>query len=240
MFLYIKRCNHCGKKYFGVTYKQDPVSYKGSGLRWKNHCRYHGWNNVETIQVWKFNTADELKQFAVQFSTENNIVESTDWFNMIPETGEVGIPSGTKFSEETRKKQYIVRTGMKLNISEEVRKQRSERMRNRIVSEETREKTRQSMLGKKLSDETKKKMSLTRTGKKLRPHSEERRRKNSESQKGKHAAHKSPEHNAAVAKAKLGTFKWTTGSSVKMSRECPGDGWYKASKFHQPSNGTVK
>ena len=77
--------------------------------------------------------------------------------------------------------------------------------------------------GKHHSAETRQKMSKTRKGKTL---SEEHRHKIAEALKGKHL---SAEHRKKLSEARkgktLGVHWWNNGIEMKMSRECPGEGW---------------
>lgn len=91
-YLYVKRHSITGLRYFGKTTKHDPYSYKGSGKRWLNHIKKHGTQYVETLWVKLFSDEAELVSFAKQFSTENDIVESTSWANLCIETGLDGGP----------------------------------------------------------------------------------------------------------------------------------------------------
>ena len=77
--------------------------------------------------------------------------------------------------------------------------------------------------GKHHSAETLQKMSKARKGKTL---SEEHRHKIAEALKGKHL---SAEHRKKLSEARkgktLGVHWWNNGIEIKMSRECPGEGW---------------
>jgi hypothetical protein len=85
-YLYIKQHNITGLKYFGKTTQKDPLKYNGSGTYWKRHLNQHG---VDISTVWHklFTVKDELVTYALSFSKENNIVESTQWANLKPEDG---------------------------------------------------------------------------------------------------------------------------------------------------------
>lgn len=82
--LYVKTHNKTGLKYFGKT-TQDPYNYKGSGVYWMRHLNVHG-NDVSTYVVGSYTNEDECKLVATQFSTDNNITESTEWANLRDET----------------------------------------------------------------------------------------------------------------------------------------------------------
>ena len=101
-FLYIKQHNQTGLKYFGKT-AFDPCSYSGSGKYWKKHLKSHG-NDVTTLWAQLFNTLEELTEYAVNFSRTNNIVESDEWANLIPENGVDGAPYGNTFTDDTKQK----------------------------------------------------------------------------------------------------------------------------------------
>lgn len=84
-YLYIKQHNITGLKYFGKT-TRDPFKYRGSGLHWKRHLRVHG-NDVTTVWVQAFFDRKKLEEYALRFSKDNMIVESTEWANMKVENG---------------------------------------------------------------------------------------------------------------------------------------------------------
>jgi hypothetical protein len=56
--------------------------------------KVHG-ADINTIQVWEFDDEDECERFALDFSSNNNIVESTEWANLRPENGRDGKPVGS-------------------------------------------------------------------------------------------------------------------------------------------------
>ncbi len=87
MYLYVKRHNVTGLKYFGQTKNDDPVRYTGSGTYWIRHCNKHGWNiSTEIVKMYKLDQYEEAKEYAINFSRENNIVESDEWANLKEET----------------------------------------------------------------------------------------------------------------------------------------------------------
>jgi hypothetical protein len=93
--LYIKQHNTTGLKYFGKTTRPDPYSYIGSGKYWKAHIKSHG-RDISTISVWSFDNVDDCEKFALQFSADHKIVESSEWANLKPENGRDGIIPGWK------------------------------------------------------------------------------------------------------------------------------------------------
>lgn len=97
IYLYVKRHTVTGLKYFGKTIK-DPYKYNGSGRAWQKHLKQHG-KRIETLNVWPFDDLNSAIKFAENFSAENNIVESSEWANMIPET-----VVGSTMTEETKSK----------------------------------------------------------------------------------------------------------------------------------------
>ena len=156
-YLYVKIHNVTKMKYLGIT-KKNPLVYKGSGKLWKKHLKEFG-NDIETHIIFESENKKELCNFARNFSKINNIVESEEWFNLIPETG-----------GGTGKRVY--------NISEETKKRMSESAKKRIdlygesnpaKRKEVREKISQNlkkycgenhfMYGQHHTEETKKRMS---------------------------------------------------------------------------------
>lgn len=87
-YLYVKTHNITGLKYFGKTIK-DPLRYKGSGKYWTNHIHKHGYN-VSTEIIGFYITEEDCINAALKFSQQYNIVESTEWANLIPENGKTG------------------------------------------------------------------------------------------------------------------------------------------------------
>ena len=94
-WLYIKQHNVTGLKYFGMHGGADPAKYRGSGTFWKNHLKAHG-NDVTTTWCQLFTSKDALVEHAIKFSSENDIVNSAEWANLIPETGLEGATKGHK------------------------------------------------------------------------------------------------------------------------------------------------
>ena len=110
-WLYIKQHNQTKLKYFGKTNKSDPFKYTGSGLRWLRHLKKHG-NDVSTIWCHLFTNKENLINFALYFSKMNNIDKSTEWANIIPESGVGGVRTLeiTEKIRATRKKNGTVKT----------------------------------------------------------------------------------------------------------------------------------
>jgi len=88
----IKKHKITGLKYLCKTTGKDPIKYLGSGTYWKRHLKEHG-TEVETVWCQLFENKDQIYQFAINFSKENNIVNArnTDgeriWANLIEENG---------------------------------------------------------------------------------------------------------------------------------------------------------
>ena len=91
--LYIATHNKTGLKYFGKTtrhlLKEDlQKQYHGSGTFWRNHLKKYG--DEVTMEVYGVYNEDEVKEIALKFSKENNIVESKEWANLVNEDGLYG------------------------------------------------------------------------------------------------------------------------------------------------------
>lgn len=87
--LMIKTHNVTGLKYLCFTRKKDFIKYTGSGIRWLNHLKKNGFN-FTTILIFETNDFDELKQKSIEYSIENNIINSDQWANLINEQGDGG------------------------------------------------------------------------------------------------------------------------------------------------------
>lgn len=162
-WLYIKQHKHTGLKYFGKTIRKDPTKYKGSGTYWLNHIKQHG-NDVDTVWCELFTTQESLVENAITFSKNNNIVESKDWANLIPEDGRnIGGPKSYIRTDEH--KRNISKSKKGKPCSPESRANLDRGRNNRIytpMSKQSKEKMRNSKLGKTVSQETKDKLKLAR------------------------------------------------------------------------------
>lgn len=86
-YLYIKQCSITKLKYFGKTYQPDPYGYLGSGVRWVNNYKKYGKENIITLWVSELYCDTSIQEIALHFSNENDIVNSDQWANLIPENG---------------------------------------------------------------------------------------------------------------------------------------------------------
>lgn len=86
IYFYVASHSKTGLKYFGKTNKKSS-SYKGSGLYWTSHIKKHGREHVLVEYVASFDNQEEATEFGLKFSADNNIVESNEWANLIPENG---------------------------------------------------------------------------------------------------------------------------------------------------------
>ena len=125
-YLYIKQHNITGLKYFGKTTKLDPIEYLGSGQYWLKHLDKHG-KDITTIWCQLYENKDELVEFALRFSKEQNIVESRDsngkkiWANLIDENGLHGFPIGQERTAQHRRNLSKAQLGKPKNRSTEVK-----------------------------------------------------------------------------------------------------------------------
>ena len=101
-YLYVKTHTITGLKYLGQTKKPDPHKYRGSGKRWLNHLGVHG--NHYTTEILKECEHTAMVQFWGQYYSDLwNIVESDEWANLKPETGDGS--KGLKWNENQRRAQ---------------------------------------------------------------------------------------------------------------------------------------
>lgn len=87
-YLYKKTHKITNIKYLGFT-RKNPYKYKGSGIRWRAHLKKHG-NNVDTEILCETVDRNKIQMLGEYYSKLWNVVESADWANLKPETGEGG------------------------------------------------------------------------------------------------------------------------------------------------------
>ena len=88
-YLYVKTHNVTGLKYLGYTTSKDPHKYTGSGTYWKSHLKVHG-KNFSTEIIFESNSKDSISEKGIYYSNLWNVVESNEWANLKPESGEGG------------------------------------------------------------------------------------------------------------------------------------------------------
>jgi hypothetical protein len=211
IYLYVKTHKITGLKYLGKTKNPNPSKYSGSGKRWINHLKKHGYD-IETEILKECYSNDELKEWGIYYSNLWNIVNDPNWANIKPETGNGGLHTeetknkiklshiGKLHSPETKEKMRQAKLGKPK--SEEHRKNiKSSKILNpsfghlgKSHSAESKEKMRTAALN--MSDETKEKMRQAKLGK---PMSEETKEKIRQANKGKII---SEEHKQKLREAK--------------------------------------
>ena len=133
VYLYVKEHQKTGLKYFGKTSHKNPFWYKGSGSYWLDHLKKHGYD-ISTTEIFGFDNQDLCTEFALKFSQDNDIVNSSEWANLKEETGLDG-GSGYKHSDERKRKIPGRPKGSK--DSDQGRKNRSISRKGKILVEDT-------------------------------------------------------------------------------------------------------
>ena len=88
-YLYVKTHSITGLKYLGQTRSRDPYKYQGSGKYWLAHLKKHG-KHFTTEIVKECKTTGELSHWGHFYSKLWDIVNSKDWANLKPESGDGG------------------------------------------------------------------------------------------------------------------------------------------------------
>lgn len=119
-YLMVKTHNITRLKYLCQTKKKDPYKYLGSGKYWRLHLNKHG-NTIHTEIIKECSTKDEIKEWGLYYSSLWNVVDSTEWANLKPESGDggpnFGITNGMYGKTHTEKAIESIReknTGRKL------------------------------------------------------------------------------------------------------------------------------
>ena len=87
--LYKKTHKKTKLKYLGYTSSNDPHKYKGSGKYWCHHINKHGYD-VDTEILFETNNKEELRARGLYYTKLWNIVDSREWANLKPESGNGG------------------------------------------------------------------------------------------------------------------------------------------------------
>jgi hypothetical protein len=87
--LYKKTHKVTGLKYLGYTSSNDPQKYKGSGKYWRRHVDKHGYD-VDTEILFETGNKEELRAKGLYYTKLWNVVESKEWANLKPESGNGG------------------------------------------------------------------------------------------------------------------------------------------------------
>lgn len=177
-WLYIKQHNQTGLKYFGKTTKPDPYRYKGSGKYWLAHLKKHG-PDITTIWCQRFDTQTDLVKYAITFSKEHNIVESSDWANLMDENGMDGFPVGMIRTDDHRRKLSEAQRGHADYRDAETKAlaaaKASKKLKGKKKPSGFGDKIRAIMLGKKLGDSVKERIHKSWTDDRRKEQGERRR-----------------------------------------------------------------
>jgi len=145
IYLYKKTHNITGLQYLGKTISKDPYSYTGSGVRWTNHLKKHGYD-VTTEILKECQTEDELIKWGQYYSNLWNIVEDSSWANLKAEAGpRGGWSTESKLKLSNTKKQEL----SKLTASEQAERIKKSCSSASSWTAERIEKMRKGMTGKK-------------------------------------------------------------------------------------------
>jgi hypothetical protein len=227
-----------GLNYLGIT-QRNPFTYKGSGIYWKRHLKVHKirTNEIETIILCETKQIDVLIEKSKYFSELYDVVKSSHWANLTPETGNNSI-LGYKFSDEVKKRMSESRKGKLVGeknpmfgkfVSQETRDKISKSNTGQKRSDETRNKIREKLtgnkntLGFKYSEESKKKILEAGKGERIsksnlgRKNSENSKKKMSESQKGRRNNNYNPTSILQFDKENNLIREWTDSISILES-----------------------
>ncbi len=173
--IYVKQLP-TGELYLGRTIF-DPFNYMGSGTVWKRYIKKFNYTNkdIKTWIIHRTTSLENLKEIGLIYSKLLNIVESSNWLNLIEESGE-GLTNPSKevrekmrnaklgkkrtFTEEHKKNMSIVRKGIPLKdyhkkAIEENNKSPEQRLKRSII-----------FTGRRLSEETKRRVGEASKGRK--------------------------------------------------------------------------
>jgi hypothetical protein len=143
-YLLIKTHNKTNLKYLcKCKNTKDPYMYSGSGNRWKNHLKVHG--NDLTTEIIGLYTLEEFRKVGEHYSKKYNVVESTEWANLINEIGDGGDVS--KYRDYSSQSKMMKENNPM--YKKEVREKISNIQKNIPKTNETKEKFKEAWVRKK-------------------------------------------------------------------------------------------
>ncbi len=165
IYLYVKESPK-GLKYLGITSKENPYYYKGSGKYWTSHLRKHNikTKNIKTTILLQTSDRSIISFWGMYYSKIYNVVESEEWANLIPESGELST-LGSKHSDKTK-----LKIGCKSKLYKRSKEHINSLIKSRIGSKNSAFQKEQVSLankGKIVSAETRLKLKIANHGKKL-------------------------------------------------------------------------
>lgn len=139
-------------------------------------------HNYKYKVVKLFSSREEAISFEIKLHKKFDVGINESFYNKAIQTSVGFDTTGSKMSEEAKKKRSEALRGRKRpEFSEEHKRKMSEAKKGHKQSEETKKKRSEALRGSKLSEETKKKISKAKKGRKL---SKETKKKMSEALKG--------------------------------------------------------
>lgn len=217
-YLYKKTHKKTGMKYLGQT-KNNPFTYKGSGLYWKRHLKKHG-NDVNTEILKECKTKEDLKSWGEYYSDLWKVVDSDEWANMKPEIGDggsvQGINLGRTHTDETKEKISKAKKGIAAPYNKKPK------------SAETKRKLRLANLGKTVLKETIEKMLETKSKNGTFQHTIEAREKMKKPKSFQHRENmiKAQHRRRELEEDKMWITDGKNNKIVSIQNDIP-NGWYK-------------
>ena len=139
-YLMIKTHNKTGLKYLCKCTNKDPYKYKGSGVYWKRHLKEHGLD-IKTEVIFQTEDLDEFNHVCLKYSKEFNVKDSSEWANLIEETGLDGGTThnnpywlkGFKHSDESKKKISKFSKNKRKPLSDEIKQKIGDSLRGKPI-----------------------------------------------------------------------------------------------------------
>lgn len=151
IYLYVKTHRITGLKYLGKTKRKDYHEYSGSGKRWINHLKKHGYN-YDTQILLATEDKEEIKETGIFFSKIFNVVKSNDWANLKEECGDGG--DNSQFLDYKRNSIKASKTLQSKEWKDKNRERISEKI-SKSVSNTKKRKEWKETTGLKVSEEAK-------------------------------------------------------------------------------------
>lgn len=136
--LMIKTHNETGLKYLCITKKENFEEYSGSGVKWLNHLKKHGFNFTTEV-LYDSDDYEDFVEKCLYYSAYFDVALNEEFANQIPESGyESGVAGLTsfelwwKYATDEMKKEVIKKRSKKIKENHWINNENNECVKEKL------------------------------------------------------------------------------------------------------------